>query len=94
MVKLNRINVLSLAKIVSAIQAVIGLVLGIVVSIGSTTNQQDDGIWSLGAWSLLVFPIVNAILGFLTGSLLALGYNLFAQWFGGIEFEIEKREDQ
>ena len=91
--ELRSISVLSLAKMVSAIQAVIGLILGIIVSIGPSGNQQDEGIWGLGPWSLLVFPIVNAVLGFLTGSLLALGYNLFAQWFGGIKYEVEDKEN-
>ena len=92
MIKLQNISVMPLAKISCAFHVVIGVLLGIVVTIGSLTSQQDDGIWSLGAWSLLVFPVFNAALGFLTGLFLAWGYNLFAQWFGGIEFEIERQE--
>ena len=92
MPKLQKISALPLGKIFCALHALVGFVLGVIVTIGSITNQQDEGIWSLGPWSLLVFPIVNAGLGFLTGTFLAWGYNLFSQWFGGIEFEIEEKE--
>jgi flagellar biosynthesis protein FliQ len=89
MARLQRVSIISLAKIFCGLHAVVGLILGLIVTIGAATTQQDDGIWSLGPWSLLVFPIVNAGLGFLTGSFLAWTYNLFSRWFGGIEFEIE-----
>jgi len=78
------------AKIFCALHAVVGVILGIVATIGSMTNQTDEGFWSLGPWSLLVFPVVNAGLGFLTGIFFAWAYNLFSQWFGGIEFELEE----
>ena len=90
MAKLQKISVFSLAKIFCGLHAVVGLVLGVIVTIGFTTGQLDDGFWSLGPWSLLVFPVVNSGLGFMTGAFLAWGYNFFAQWFGGIEFETEK----
>jgi len=91
MVKLKKIAVMPLAKILCALQSMVGLILGVIVAIGSVTTQEDDGLWSLGAWSILVFPIVNAVLGLLSGMLLAWAYNLFAQWFGGIEFELEDK---
>jgi hypothetical protein len=89
MIKLKEISIMPVAKIFCAFHAVVGIVLGVIVTIGSLTGQEDEGFWSLGPWSLLVFPIVNAGLGFLTGAFLAGGYNLFSQWFGGVEFEIE-----
>ena len=92
MAKLQRISVISLGKIFCFLHAVVGLILGIIVTIGSLTNQEVDGFWSLGPLSLLVFPVVNAILGFLTGMFLAWAYNMFSQSLGGIEFEIEKQE--
>jgi len=87
--KLQRISVLPLSRILCVFQALIGLVLGLIVAIGSLTGQQDEGLWSLGSWSLLVFPVVNAALGFLTGAFFASAYNLFSKWFGCIEFEVE-----
>lgn len=90
MAKLQSISILTLAKIFAALHAMIGLVLAVIITIGSVTTGQEDGVWSLGPWSLLVFPVVNSILGFVTGSIIAWGYNLFSQKFGGIEFEIEQ----
>ena len=90
MEKLLRISVLPLAKVFCYLYALVGFILGVMVTIGSFTTQESEGLGSLGPWSLLVFPIVNAGLGFLTGAFLAWGYNLLSQWLGGIEFEIEK----
>ncbi len=89
MTKLRKISIMPMAKISCAFHVVVGLILGIIVTIGAMTGQEDEGFWSLGAWSLLVFPIINAMLGFLTGVFLAWGYNVFAHWFGGIEFDLE-----
>ncbi len=89
MVKLQKIAIMPLAKIVCLIQSVVGVILALIVTLGSLINQQDDGIWAIGAWSLLVFPIVNALLGFVTGAFIAMAYNLFAQWIGPIEYEID-----
>ena len=90
MPRLEKISILPLAKISSALHALVGFVLGMIVTIGSLTSQDENGIWSLGPWSVLVFPVVNAGLGFLTGAFMAWGYNYFAQGFGGIEFEVEE----
>ena len=92
MVNLQKISVMSLAKVFAVLHALIGLILGVIVTIGSMSGSENDGFWGLGPWSLLVFPIVNAGLGFLTGILLAWSYNIFSQWFGGIEFKIEINE--
>ena len=91
MLKLKKISIIPLAKIFCVLQAMIGVILGIIVAIGSMTGQEDEGLWSLGPWSLLIFPIVNAVLGFLTGAFFAWGYNLLAQWLGGIEFEFVEK---
>ena len=91
MLKLRKISAFPLAKIFCCLHALLGFILGIVVTLGSLAGQEDEGIWSLGAWSLLIFPLVNSFLGFLTGLFLSWCYNLFAQWLGGIEFEFEEK---
>ena len=83
-----------LAKMLFCIHAVVGLILGVIATIGSLTNAGDDGFWALGAWSLLVFPVVNSAIGFLTGIFIAWIYNLFAQLMGGIELEFEGQENE
>jgi len=89
--RLQKISVLPLAKMMSVLNTMIGFVLGIIAAIGSMAGQEEDGFWALGVWSILVFPVVNAVLGFCTGLFLAGLYNLFSQWFGGIEFELEEQ---
>jgi hypothetical protein len=86
--KLQKIAVLPLAKIFCCLDASVGLVLGFVVTVGSILGQEGEGLWSLGVWSILVFPLVNAVLGFLTGMFVAWSYNLFSAWLGGIEVDL------
>jgi hypothetical protein len=74
MMKLVNISVMPVGKIFGAFQTTIGFILGIIAAIGSMTNQLDDGFWSLGAWSILVFPLINGILGLLTGIFFAWSY--------------------
>ncbi len=94
MARLKKIAVMPLAKIFCCLHSTIGFILAVIVTIGSMSGQPDEGIWSLGPWSLLIFPVVNAGLGFLTGALLAWGYNFFSGNWGGIEFEIEENPQQ
>jgi len=90
MVKLKKISAMPLAKIFCVLHAFVGLILGLIVTLGSLSGQADDGFWALGPWALLLFPIVNSALGFLTGLSLAWGYNWLSKWLGAIEFEIEE----
>ena len=47
-------------------------------------------IFGMGVGFILFFPIMYAVMGFVTGALGALIYNLVAKWIGGIEVEIEE----
>ena len=44
-----------------------------------------------GVGSIILFPILYGILGFLGGLITALPYNLIARFVGGIELELEQR---
>jgi hypothetical protein len=94
MIILKTISVLPVAKIFCVMHAVIGLILGLIVTLGSLTGQEYNGVLSIGPWSILVFPIANSILGFLTGLFIAGGYNLISKWVGSIEIEIEQKEEE
>ncbi|MBF0490839.1 MAG: hypothetical protein HQL15_09565 [Candidatus Omnitrophica bacterium] len=88
--KLSKISVMPLAKILCILHAVVGLILGLIVTLGSLLNQDSEGLWGLGAWAILVLPLVNAVLGFVTGFFLASAYNIISQWLDqGIELEFE-----
>ena len=90
LLRLNRISVMPTALVFSVLHAVIGLVFGAIVTIGVLFNPENEGIWGLGAWAIFVLPIVNAVLGFLTGSFVAGSYNLIVQWLGkGIELDFD-----
>jgi len=88
--QLKKISVMPLAKITTVIYALLGFLLGIIAAIVSVTGQDEEGFWSLGVWSLIVFPLVNAVAGFLMGVFFSGTYNLFSKWFGGIEVELEE----
>ena len=90
MTRLIKIKPISLARIFCVLHAFIGVLMGIISALIALSGQEADGIWSLGAWALLVFPLVNAGLGFLTGLFLAGAYNFLSRRMGAIEFDVEK----
>ena len=90
MPKLQKISLKPLAKLLCVFHAIVGLILGIIAAIGSAVTQQEDVFFSLGAWSILAFPLVNAGIGYLTGIIIAWAYNVLAKKVGGVEYEIEE----
>lgn len=92
MQKLNKIGVLSLAKINAVIGAILGLIWGIFAAILGTTIAVLGGLGALaglGLWSIIVFPIIYALVGFVGGAIGAFLYNLVAGWIGGVEVELK-----
>lgn len=73
-------------------------------------GRQDYGIFSFifdlheiiftgNISSVILYPVVLGVIGFIVGSIGALVYNLIASWIGGIKMEIvlsekEESEDQ
>ena len=87
--KLNKISVKPFVLIVSIIHVIAGFLLGAVMTLTSLVAPNEQGIAGVGPWSVLVFPILNGILGCMTAAFLASIYNFFAQRFGGIVFDFE-----
>ena len=87
--KLKKIGLWSFVRIFSALQVVTGFFLGIGIAIASFLNPGDPS-FGPGAWSILLFPVLNGLLGLAVAALLAVLYNLFAQWFGPMELEFEQ----
>ena len=81
--------------------AVVGLLQGIFYAVvGSVALSMPEVASQLGTdgasglmlswWALLIFPIANAIAGFLTGLIGAWIYNLLAKRVGGVHIELSK----
>ena len=51
--------------------------------------QQRMGLMTVGIFSVVILPAMYAVMGFITGALGALIYNLVAKKIGGIEVEVE-----
>ena len=93
----RRIGVISLAKIQGALYALLGLIIGAFVSLfaalgaalmsaGGQTPASHFGML-FGAGSIIVFPILYGVIGFVAGLIIGGLYNLLAGLVGGIELE-------
>jgi hypothetical protein len=88
MAELKYIDPMSLAKV----QAVIGLIMGLVVGIlvatfGGLASLAPGGrlvAVAFGIASIIIFPIVYAVMGFIGGLIGAWIYNFVARRIGGI----------
>ncbi|SHJ61371.1 hypothetical protein SAMN04487911_12728 [Arenibacter nanhaiticus] len=95
MARLKKINVLALAKFQAVLMAPLGMITGIIYSLGGTlydiinTGSVNYGT-ALAYVALVVQPIMFAIVGFLIGIVEALLYNLIAKRFGGMDIELDK----
>ena len=90
-VELKNIDAMSFAKVMTIISAILGLVVGIIFAIISFGFSYMGMMYGgYGALSIVVFPILYAILGFLFGLVSALLYNIVAKWVGGVKIEVDR----
>ena len=87
-IKIEKVSMVPAAKVLAVLHAVVGLVLAVIVTIVSMFRQEESA--QMGAWSLLIFPVLNGGIGFLLGIFIVAVYNFIAQRFGGIEFEAKE----
>lgn len=92
--RIKRIAPLQLGKMLALLYGIMGLIFIpfflIMTAVASQMPaQQQVGIMALGAGFALFVPLIYAAMGFVTGALGALIYNLVARWIGGIEVEVE-----
>ena len=90
--KLKKIATKSFILIFSVINVITGFILGAVVTVVSLVAPSDQSSGEVGVWAILIFPIVNGLLGLAAGALLTGLYNLLTRFFGGIELEFEALE--
>ena len=93
--KIERLGIFSFAKLLAVIGALIGLVFGVIysfgglivdslVSLGWITTPETPGLsfgTVLAFGALLGMPVIGAIIGFVTGIVGAVMFNLFALIF-------------
>jgi hypothetical protein len=96
---LKSVGVMSCAKIGGTLYGLMGILLGGIFALISTLglalgqNSSSGAPAWLGAFfgvgSIILFPIVYGIMGFIGGLITAVLYNLLAGFVGGIEMELQ-----
>jgi hypothetical protein len=100
MAKIKHINVLSLGKILAVINAVLGLIQGLLVTIGSMmgvdmSQGQIPANSLVQQFAIVYFPVLYAVGGFVGGLLTAVIFNHAVKILGPLEVDIEgKLEDK
>ena len=92
-IKIQQINILSLVKFLTVLNAGMGFLIGLVVSALALTGSDEESFMGLGAWAILVLPVINAVFGSVSAVVLGYGYNLCASVFGGIEIETDQEPE-
>lgn len=93
MVIIKKFDVMSLAKIQGVLMALMGIIIGLFYAIFGTVMSVFAGAGGLagfGILSIIIFPILYGVIGFVGGALSAFIYNFVADKIGGIEMELEK----
>ena len=91
MQEIKSIDIMSWAKIHALFGIVFGLIYGIMVAFMGTAIGLSRGmpvIGALGILSIVIFPIIWAIFGFICGAIMALLYNFFAGKIGGVQVDL------
>jgi hypothetical protein len=91
---IKSVGVFSVAKIMGAIYALMGLIfLPLFLLLGFVGSMAGGHGNPFGAFGGLVFglfaPICYGVIGFIGGAIMAFLYNLMAKWLGGIEVQMQ-----
>lgn len=98
---LKRVAPLQAGKLLGGLYGVMGLIfvpimilfmgVGAFASAASGENAPPmPFFFGMGIGFMIVMPVFYAAMGFVTGVLGALAYNLLAKWLGGFELEFEE----
>ena len=90
-VHVSRVGVWSLAKVQGILFAILGFSLSVLLSL-SNVNLSSTNLAAVAGFNLFGifgFPIFYGLLGFVTGAVTAVIYNLVVKFIGGIELELE-----
>ena len=93
---IKSIGVLSVAKMMGAIYAVLGLLFlpfALLISLLTSMAPQQSGHNPFGPFMGIAFaifaPVFYGVIGFVFGAIGAFLYNVMAKWLGGIEVRLE-----
>jgi hypothetical protein len=93
---IKRIGPVSCAKITGTLYAILGIIVGGIVSLialaGGFASQESGAAgvgMMLGAGSIIIFPILYGCMGFVATLIGAWLYNVAAGLVGGIEIETQ-----
>jgi len=89
---INRIGPVSAAKISGTLYAVIGLILGALVSVAAMFGGMGSGSGAMGAvfgiGAVILLPLLYGCLGFVATLIAAWLYNVLANMVGGVELDV------
>lgn len=91
MAVIKSVDIMSWAKIQALFGIVFGLFYGVLFAMMGAAigfNKGMPGLEAFGLMSIILFPIVFAIMGFICGAIMAFLYNIFASKIGGIQVEL------
>jgi|SRR5580700_8771548 hypothetical protein len=93
---IKSVGVFSVAKIMGMIYGCMGLIFApfflLIGLMGSAMGRQNSPLAGIFGIGFAVFmPVLYGVMGFISGLIGALLYNLFARWVGGFELELETR---
>ena len=102
--RINKVGVLSLAKMYAAIMSVISLLFSIpyglmIIAYGlfGASFAKGGAAWAIGGGGIVVgillmigIPIVYGAFGVVGGAIGGLLYNVFSHFVGGIEIEVDR----
>jgi hypothetical protein len=88
--RIRAINPVQLGIVYAALYALIGLIAGIIIAIVSMAagSMASAGMPNFGWLSVIIFPIIYGVCGFIGGIIVGFLYNLIAGWTGGIEMTL------
>lgn len=93
---LASIDPMSLAKVLAVGGVIWGLLAAILFLVVGTTMQsymgrvyQGFGMLGLGAFEIILLPILYGIFGFVSGYIGALVYNYVVKFVGGVKVELK-----
>ncbi len=89
---INRVGPISVAKVVGLLYAILGLVMGAIVSLVSALGGFSAGRGApgpfFGAAAVVFFPVAYGVVGFLMTLIITWLYNGLARLVGGIEIDL------
>ena len=92
MKEIKSINILSVAKVSSAIMGILALILigslELLKVVAGSYVPADLAVPAPTFLSILIAIVFYTVFGFIAGALLAFLYNTVSRWFGGIKIKV------